>query len=144
VYVRWLGAFGRTDGLHESIKYELDFHGEVAVEKIIKESYIRHARVGLIVPNKAIVKVFSGDCWSVKVGDSLEKTRNPKTAKSSHIEAWANGGVFTGFIVKDMKHVKTIMLKTIRYWSERTSLRVVCYETGKVVDLSVVIARRTK
>ena len=100
--IRWLGAFAKGGTLAESLHYERNraTTDEVAAEYVRKGvSEIQHAKVGLLVSNKALVKKFNGDCFSVKEDGKLVKTRNPKNAGSQHIEAWVNP-VYLGVVLK--------------------------------------------
>lgn len=104
-FVRWLGAFRNGGSLHGSLDFELNRNStdEVAVEPFYKKSRVAHARVGLLVDKKAIVKEFSGDCWSEPTEEGkLQKTRNPREAKSTHREAWANPH-YVGVVIKGRK-----------------------------------------
>ena len=91
--VRWLGAFGKSNSLEDSLNWELsNTSGEYAAE-VIKDvawgSEIYHATIGLLVSRTAVIKQFNGDCWSVKKDDgSLKKTRNPRNANGKHVECW--------------------------------------------------------
>lgn len=104
MFVRWLGAFRKGSyTLSESIDYELSQADlkESACEKFKGESQIGFARVGLLCNPENIIKSFKGDCWSEYDGNSLRKTRNPKTAKSKHLESWVTGlNCFTGIVLK--------------------------------------------
>ena len=104
MFVRWLGAFRKGSyTLAESIDYEFSQADlkEPACEKFTGESKIGFARVGLLCNPENIIKNFKGDCWSEYDGNSLRKTRNPKTAKSKHLESWVAGkNCSTGIVIK--------------------------------------------
>ena len=57
--IRWLGAFGKASSLHASLKFELgrSLTDEVAAEDIRTCSLIKHAKVGLLISNKSIIKI---------------------------------------------------------------------------------------
>lgn len=129
--VRWLGAFRKgTSPLQESLQWEIknskkSSTGEFAAEILKKGiSQVNHSNIGLLVSNKAIVKRFNGDCWSEKAENGkLVKTRNPKEAKSSHLECWINP-VYKGIVIKNYSNIKA------------TSRRV-CYNVAKNNNLPV-------
>ena len=127
--VRWIGAFGKSESLNESLKFELTRPqtDEVACEKILKSSSskINHARIGLRIPSEAEIKSFKGDCWSVRnEKGELVKTRNPKTANGQHLESWANA-VYTQIVVKDYDDLKKETKKTISYYARKYNLEIV-------------------
>lgn len=101
--VRWLGAFrGHEYTLFESLKFEATrpTSDEVAAEKFAGNSHIGDAApVGLLIKNSAILKQFSGDCFSLyNENGSLYKTRNPRKAGSEHKEVFANA-LYTAIVV---------------------------------------------
>lgn len=91
--VRWIGAFAKRGTLAESLSYEFSRPAtdEVCAERYCGRSVIEHARVGLLVKRTAVVKRFTGDCYSVADETGrLHKTRNPRHAGSHHTEVWCN------------------------------------------------------
>ena len=136
MFVRWLGAFGSSNSLEDSLIHELSLtNHEVACEVIKgRTSKISHAKVGLQVYQQCIVKKFNGDCWSARQRTSTEglianpktkkvetqvfahelrKNRNPKTASSSHKEAWALTPCYKSIQVKRLTKVSKTVLKTV-------------------------------
>jgi hypothetical protein len=157
MFVRWLGAFGKKDSLKNSLEHELtSCNKEVACE-IIKgrTSFITHARVGLQVSQTCILKSFNGDCWSkrnsfaspavakplrhnettsfkeIERKNELEKTRNPKDAKSSHKEAWALTPCYKSIMVKRVKLISETVLKDVFDIAAKHDLPVYEFETGR-------------
>ena len=126
--VRWLGAFGKSESLDQSLKFELSraTTDEVACEKIIKNSSkIKHARIGLMIASENAIKHFKGDCWSVKTENgNLVKTRNPKTANGEHLETWANP-IYNKIVVKQYDDLKQETKKTLAYFSRKYNLEIV-------------------
>lgn len=76
--IRWIGAFGKASSLADALDWELGINArEVAAEHIRGgNGRVAHARVGLLVDRRAVIKTFPGDVWSV-VGkdDKLHATR---------------------------------------------------------------------
>ena len=130
--IRWLGAFAKGGTLAESIQYEINRSAtdEVAAE-YIKEglSEIRHARVGLLVASKALIKRFNGDCYSVLENGKLVKTRNPKDTGSQHIECWVNP-IYKGIVVKGKISKSAFM--TIRHIAGINNIPVMILKGGKL------------
>lgn len=132
IYVRWLGAFRRMGTLHQSLNYELNrrIDEEVAVERIDEKSFIDHARVGLLIDKKAVVKKFNGDCWSeYNVGGKLCKTRRPT---GLHREAWAHPA-YTAIVVscgigrpdgEGFYNLSKKVQNTIKWYSELYNLPI--------------------
>jgi hypothetical protein len=94
--VRWLGAFsgsqhtGSASNLSTSLAFELARPATdlVACEAIKRDSKISHAKIGLLISNKHVIREFKHDCWSVKTSNGgLRATRHD--APSQHAEAWA-------------------------------------------------------
>lgn len=156
MFVRWLGAFGSSNSLEDSLIYELSLtNHEVACEVIKgRTSKISHAKIGLQVYQQSIVKKFNGDCWSVKQKTScdgdilingkenwdnlakkeLRKTRNPKKAESKHGEAWALTPCYKSIQVKSLRKVSESVLTTVFDIAEKYSLPVYEFETGRKLN----------
>lgn len=104
MYIRWLRAFDKSHRLLDSIKFEFSrpMADEVACEKLQHgASHVWQSHVGLLVAPEAVVKVFSGDCWSIPAENSgrLIKTMNPRVRRRcSRLEAWAHP-VYTGLVL---------------------------------------------
>jgi len=66
MYIRWLGAFRKSGNLHESLLWEMEHcHREVAAEWLQSgHSLISHARVGLLLSNRAMIRRYRTDVWS--------------------------------------------------------------------------------
>ena len=100
--IRWLGAFGKSGDLQNSLDFEStrQLSNEVAAEPISgNQGHITHARIGLLVANSAIIKLFNGDCFSVKTENGqLKKTRNPRESLCDS-EAWVHP-VYLGIVIK--------------------------------------------
>jgi len=120
--VRWLGAFGKSKSLHESLSWELSQSSvkELAAERLRGlESVIKHARVGLLVKSNAVIKSFSGDVYSVKNEDgTLKKKRSGKLGlKKSCVqrECWVKPE-YIGIIIKGGSLNKKIM-RTLKWFA---------------------------
>ena len=92
VVIRWLGAFGKVGTLKESLSWEVSQTDRTALaaEKLRKgKSAITHARVGLLVKNRAILRRYNSDVWSVynKRG-RLKATRGEGQTESTHTECF--------------------------------------------------------
>ena len=130
--IRWLGAFAKTGTLAESIQYECnrEVTDEVAAEYVNKGiSQIAHAKVGLLIANKALIKKYNGDCWSVLEDGKLVKTRNPKHAGSTHKEAWANP-VYTAVVIKDRISKQAMM--EVKHLASINNLPVLTLKGGQL------------
>ena len=123
--IRWLGAFGKAQSLHASLKFELgrSLTDEVAAEDIRTCSMIKHAKVGLLIANKSIIKKFNGDCFSLLENGKLVKTRNPKDAKSSHLECWANPN-YIGIVAKNYSNLPKQIQKTLKWFGDLYNLQI--------------------
>jgi len=105
--VRWLGAFDYRASLRESITWELTqkVRPVVAAERLRRgKSYIHHAKVGLLVANKAVVRRFTSDVWSVYRRGKLIPTRKqapPQLARQNdwHAECFVRP-LFIALVVK--------------------------------------------
>ena len=102
MYIRWLGAFRKNGSLGEAISFELSRATDVACEQLQGgKSFIRFARVGLLVDPKAVYKRFSGDVWSEYTADGkLTNTRKGYMSLSLHKESFARP-VYTGLVIKN-------------------------------------------
>ena len=121
--------------MHASLEYELSSTGdvEVACEQIKKgkTSQIKHARVGLLIPNLAFVKKFNGDCWSVSKDEGqLDKTRNPRNSGGGHTEVWAKQQ-YAAIVIKG-GHLSKKIMKTLEFWSEKTGLPILKLKGDKL------------
>lgn len=130
MYVRWLGAFRKSGySLLESIHYEVSVCGlkESACEKFKSDSKVR-AQIGLLCNPSKITKEFNGDCWSEynRHGSRLHKTRNPKDARSEHLESWILGrDSFTGIVLcKGITEFNTYIQNQVREAHTSTGLPV--------------------
>ena len=130
--IRWLGAFGKSGSLAESIQYEINRAAtdEVAAEYITSGvSQIHHARVGLLVSNRALLKKYNGDCWSVLENGKLVKTRNPKHAGSSHLEAWVNP-IYKAIVIKD--RISKQAMTEVKHLASINDLPILILKGGKL------------
>jgi len=131
--IRWLGAFGKNASLFESLSFELERTDEVAAEKLQSGvSFIVHARVGLLVKKKAIVKEFNGDCWSVRENGRLVKTRNPRHASSEHLEVWAKPQ-YLGVVVKG--RISKSTFKDLRSFCQRNDFKLFLLKGGELKEI---------
>lgn len=121
--VRWLGAFGSSSSLAESLSWELSQRErEVAAERVatsrkvqewaydksgqLRERLvpagngsIQHALVGLWIDKRAVVRSFTGDVWSVTSEDGrLVPTRHSKPC--GHTEVFCRPGYVKALVVK--------------------------------------------
>lgn len=129
MYIRWLGAFsgnnhtGSANSLLDSLSFELDRDAQQeCCAEIIKKgvgSQISHARIGLLVDNKAVNRKFAGDVFSVKREDGkLQRTRKPI---NTHTEAWVNP-FFTAIVVKG--EVLSSTMAEVRTFAKEKGLKV--------------------
>jgi hypothetical protein len=102
VVIRWMGAFRKGGStLHQSLSYELgDPCREVAGEHILDDSKIAHVKVGLLVHPSAVIRTFTGDCWSEPEDGILVKGRNPRTARWSHHREAFCLAKYTAIVIK--------------------------------------------
>lgn len=84
IAIRWLGAFGHSDSLTESLNWELcENRREVAAEWYDGSHAfrgIKHTVVGLLIDKGAIIRRYNGDVWSEVRGERLVPTRNSNTS----------------------------------------------------------------
>ena len=99
--VRWLGAFRRKGTLEEALNWELtQAPSAVAAERLINgKSEIRHARIGLLVKNSAVLRKFRSDIWSEYRNGKLVATRREGYAHSRHTECWVQP-VYIAVVIK--------------------------------------------
>jgi len=125
--VRWLGAFGKGSSLLKSLHYEVarDSNGEVAAELLRDgKSQIRHARVGLLVSQKAVIRRFDCDVWSRPVGTkSVRLKANRTKAFSEHAECFCRPE-YTGVVVKNYAGMKKDIKKGILWFAKKNNLPV--------------------
>ena len=144
--IRWLNAFANSrQDIAESLSYELGNGRVKAAEVIEEESSViekRSVRVGLLVKEKAVVKTYRCDVWSVRTRrQNLKPTRFE--AYSFHKEAFIKPSyeaIVLRCKVKDlsMKEIKALL------WANKVhGLGIVDERSGKDL-LSLVLARRTK
>ena len=90
--IRWLGAFRKNGSLVESLAWELNQTTveALAAEKLHKgRSAIHHARIGLLVANRAVLRRYHSDVWSeYKDNGKLVPTRKQGKAYSYHSECF--------------------------------------------------------
>lgn len=127
--VRWLGAFGKGSDLAASLSWELTQNREVAAEHITSgNGKIRHARVGLLVDKRAVIRVFPGDVWSVAGEDGkLRATRYASgyALTGRHSEAFCRP-VYRAIVIKDHPdRIKPVVMNAVRGASEGFSLPIV-------------------
>lgn len=121
--VRWLGAFRKRGTLHESLAHELnrDPSEKVAADPRYRNKRVNHARVGLIVHNRAIRRKFNGDVWSEYFNGTLNRTRAPQEVPESHGEAWVHP-VYVAIAVNGKISKKS--WKTVQWFSETYNLPI--------------------
>ena len=86
--IRWLGAYGKSTNLAESLTWELTQteRSELAASPCHLGD-VAHCNVGLLVARRAVIRIYSGDAWTVKGEDgTLRKTRRPDRS-AGHGEA---------------------------------------------------------
>ena len=88
--VRWIGAFGKSSSLSNSLSWELTQNErEVAAEYINgNQGSIRHAKVGLLLAKGSVIRSFPGDVWSVAKNGKLEPTRQATGWCKNHTECF--------------------------------------------------------
>jgi len=102
VVIRWLGAFRKKADLQASLTWELTQTelSAVAAEKLVKGcSAIYHARIGLLVANRAILRRYSSDVWSTYRNGKLVPTRKEGKAWSEHTECFVRP-IYKAIVVK--------------------------------------------
>lgn len=148
--IRWLGAFGkerRQNSLHDSFSFELSgAGGQVnACEPIAKGSTgkIRHAVIGLLVKNSAVIRTFRSDVWSVKLDNgTLKATRRGCKDWNTgddygHREAWCAVD-YCGIVLKrPLNTFPKKVQKTVLYWAEKKALPVFFLNKGGLKKLNV-------
>lgn len=127
--VRWLGAFGNAGSLHEALGWELSSAArELAAEPLSGgESKISHAKVGLLAKSIAVIKIFDGDCWSVNRDGRLVKTRNPRSTKCQHKEAWIRPD-YAAIVIKGQ--VSAQSLRTVKWFGDLYQLPILRLKKG--------------
>jgi len=99
--IRWLGAYPHRKykyTLSQALDWELSTSNRrpVAAERLIRnKSRIKHAHVGLVAKNSAVVKRWKGDVFSRKKEGRMVATRKPR---NTHTEVWMKP-VFCGIII---------------------------------------------
>jgi len=126
--IRWLGAFRKngqnlTDSLiWETIQTE---RPAVAAERLNhKKSYIRHARIGLLVRNSALLRKYKSDVWSEYRGKTLVRTRKEDKALSNHSECFVRPD-YLGVVLKDHKKITNTALQAVKDFCDQTGMP--CY-----------------
>lgn len=127
--IRWLGAFGKAQDLAKSLEWELTQTREVAAERISGgNGKIRHARVGLLVDSRAVIKTYPGDVWSVVTeSDKLKATRYASGwgLKNRQQEAFCKP-VYRAIVVKEHPdRMKPVVMAAVREAAHRHNLHVV-------------------
>lgn len=101
--IRWMGAFGKKGSLESSLGWELAQASvrALSAEKLVGgRSKIKHARVGLLVKNRAILRKYRGDVWSIRRSNGvLVKTRNQDHVFGGHTECFVRPD-YTGIVIK--------------------------------------------
>lgn len=106
--VRWLGCFaGKEYTLSQQLRYELSEvspHKALCAERLQKEYEFapqvpERAKIGLLVKNKAVVRRFRSDVYSVRnTSGNLYRTRE-ESLHSTHTEVWVLPA-YCGIIVR--------------------------------------------
>lgn len=101
--VRWMGAFGKKGRLESSLGWELTQASvrALSAERLVGgRSKIRHARVGLLVKNRAILRRYRGDVWSIRRSNGvLIKTRDQDNVFGGHTECFVRPD-YAGIVIK--------------------------------------------
>ena len=120
--IRWLGAFRKTSGLYDSLVYECfqNQRKHVAAEQLQHGvSEIKHARVGLLVKNSAVVHRYWSDVWSeYNDNGTLKKTRQQGKAWSTHREAFCRPE-YLGVVLKDHKEITNTALQAVKRFCDQ-------------------------
>ena len=124
--IRWLGAYRRGgESLAESFQWEFRQTGRkiLAAERLQNRRSRMHngATVGLLVPNRAVVRRFSGDVWSEQRNGHLRATRSQEGGSHSPWEAWVRPE-YIGIIIR--KPISGQGAVAIRDIAEKTGLPV--------------------
>jgi len=122
--IRWLGAFRKSrenKGLYSALCFEIEQsqRKHVAAEKLQRgQSFIKHARVGLLIKNSAVVKKYKGDVFSeYNANGTLKKTRRPDQAYSYHYEVFCRPE-YLGIVLKSTKISQTALQAVKRFTDE--------------------------
>lgn len=127
--IRWLGAFGKAEGgLADALVWELTQTREVAAELIRRgNGRILHARVGLLVDSRAVIKTYPGDVWSVADGEKLKTTRYASgwSLKNRQHEAFCKP-VYRAIVVKEHPdRMRRSVMEAVRVVAEHYALPVI-------------------
>ncbi|MCW7076391.1 MAG: hypothetical protein OCU18_03755 [Candidatus Syntrophoarchaeum sp.] len=133
--IRWLGAFNtnrKNRGLYSALCFEIEQsrRKHVAAERLRRgRSMIRHAKVGLLVRNSAIVKKFRSDVFSeYNRNGTLRKTRAQDVAWSGHTEVFCRPE-YLGVVLKSTKISQTA-LRAVQKFAEKYNAPVFFLNPG--------------
>lgn len=116
MYIRWLGEYGKFEGM-KSFDFEFHRKTESCAEYIDEKYSYRHAklgavsrfnvRIGLLCDPKKVVRTFNTDAWSELKEEKLVRGKNGVTNKGyfdspwiRYQEAWVKPNAFTGIIIR--------------------------------------------
>ncbi|RLE45637.1 hypothetical protein DRJ25_05350 [Candidatus Woesearchaeota archaeon] len=122
--VRWLGAFRKNRenrGLYSALCFEIesDHRKHVAAERLQRgRSFIKHAKVGLLIKNSAVVKKYAKDVFSeYNKNGTLKRTRHQDDAWSDHSEVFCRPE-YLGVVLKSTKISQTA-LQAVQKFAEK-------------------------
>lgn len=138
--IRWLGCFaGKEYTLSQQLKYELSeapAHKALCAERLQKEYNFRpqvpeRAKIGLLVKNRAVVRRFRSDVYSVRNTSGNLRCTREHSEYSTHTEVWVLPA-YCGIIVrKSWKALSHDDQKTIREIASQHNLPIYVLCNGK-------------
>lgn len=138
--VRWLGCFaGKEYTLSQQLRHELSEvspHKALCAERLQKEYEFApqvpsRAKIGLLVKNRAVVRRFRSDVYSVRNTSGCLKRTREHSEYSTHTEVWVLPA-YCGIIVrKSWKSLPHNDQETIREAALKYSLPIYVLCNGK-------------
>jgi len=119
--IRWLGAYRKNRELYSALCFEIEQsqRKHVAAERLQHgQSFIKHAKIGLLVKNSAVVRKYKNDVFSeyCKNG-TLKKTRRPDQAGTEHTEVFCRPE-YLGVVLKSTKISQSALRAVERFCTE--------------------------
>ena len=138
--IRWLGAFGKGSDLKSSLEWELTQtdNKTLSAERLQRKSnggyrsWIYHARIGLVVANKAVLRHFKSDVFTVRKGQALRPTRNDlgKVTPGYHTEYLVKPE-YKAILIKS--HISETARQAIKEISRRFNLPILYLTKGGTI-----------
>ena len=125
--IRWLGAYGKGKSLADSLSWELSQTERkvLSAEKLSKGHSRIGCLVGLLTTNKAVVRRYNSDVYTVKKGHAMRATR-PEGISTYHTE----------YLIRPC--YKAIVVKYSRYQKISKQALQACLETSKTYNLPIL------